>query len=496
MSDKNGVMMQAFHWYTRGNGWLWNWIRQEASHLVAAGFTAIWLPPAYKGFGGDLDVGYGVYDLFDLGEFDQKGTVPTKYGSKEEYIKGIQEAQRAGMEVYGDIVLNHRLGADHPEEFYGTPVNPENRKEVIGEKQKVKAWTCFSFPGRMGKYSEFQWHWWHFNAVDYSALDEERDAIYVIDGKTFDDDVAKEKGNYDYLMGCNLDFNNQDVENELIQWGKWYLDTTGIDGFRFDAVKHVKSQFFLKWLHGMREYKSRNLFAVGEYWSDDLQELCEFIDDTKENIMLFDVNLHYNFVKISKEPANYDIKNVFDQTLMKNAPHLAATFVSNHDSQPLQSLESVVEPWFVPLAYGILLLRREGYPTVFIADYHGAKYKDKGNDGKEYEIEMPSHQWMIDKFLYARKNYAYGAQYDYLEEDDVLAWIRGGTEEKPGGIAVLISAGKERELKMKMPEGHQVYTDLTQHIEKPVKTDKEGWGVFSVKNQSISVWIPEKPSRG
>ncbi len=489
MAEKNGVMLQAFHWYTKGEGWLWNWLRMEASNLANAGFTAVWLPPAYKGTGGGFDVGYGVYDLFDLGEFDQKGTVGTKYGTKEEYIKGIKEIQRSGMEVYGDIVLNHRLGADHEEEFYGIPINPENRQEIIGEKHKIKAWTHFTFPGRKGKYSELQWHWWHFNAVDYSALDEERDAIYLIDGKAFDEDVADEKGNYDYLMGCNLDLNSSDVQKELIHWGKWYLDTTGLDGFRFDAVKHVKSKFFLEWLHKMRKYKNKDLFAVGEYWSNDLLSLCDFIDDTRENIMLFDVNLHFNFVKASKNPDSYDMAEVFDQTLMQKAPHLAATFVSNHDSQPLQSLESVVEPWFVPLAYGIILLRREGYPTVFIADYHGAKYKDRGHDGKEYEIEMASHQWMIDKFLYARKIYAYGEQINYFDDKTVLAWTREGTGENPGGIAVLLSIGGETELSMKMSAGNRVYRDLTEHVEKTVQTDENGWGVFSVKKKSISVWI-------
>lgn len=39
--------------------------------------------PAYKGQAGKDDVGYGVYDLYDLGEFGAKGSVPTKYGTKK-----------------------------------------------------------------------------------------------------------------------------------------------------------------------------------------------------------------------------------------------------------------------------------------------------------------------------------------------------------------------------------------------------------------------------
>ncbi len=57
------------------------------------GVTYLWLPPAYEGTADGYGVGYGVYNLFDLGEFDQKGSVRTKYGTKEEYINAIKKAQ-------------------------------------------------------------------------------------------------------------------------------------------------------------------------------------------------------------------------------------------------------------------------------------------------------------------------------------------------------------------------------------------------------------------
>ena len=37
-----------------------------------------------------------LYDLYDLGEFNQKGSVPTKYGTKKEYIEMIKEVQKKG----------------------------------------------------------------------------------------------------------------------------------------------------------------------------------------------------------------------------------------------------------------------------------------------------------------------------------------------------------------------------------------------------------------
>ena len=67
MSDANGAMMQYFHWYSPDDGSLWDEVGRQAAVLAQAGFTALWLPPAYKGIGGSRDVGYAVYDLYDLG---------------------------------------------------------------------------------------------------------------------------------------------------------------------------------------------------------------------------------------------------------------------------------------------------------------------------------------------------------------------------------------------------------------------------------------------
>ena len=82
----NGTMIQFFHWYSDGNGQLYDQIKNSADYLNELGISSVWFPPAYKGAGGGYSVGYDPYDLFDLGEFDQKGTVPTKYGTKEQYL--------------------------------------------------------------------------------------------------------------------------------------------------------------------------------------------------------------------------------------------------------------------------------------------------------------------------------------------------------------------------------------------------------------------------
>ena len=94
----NKTMMQYFEWYLPNDGLWWKRCAAKAENLAMLGITDIWLPPAYKGTSQE-DVGYGVYDMYDLGEFDQKGTIRTKYGTKEEYLAAIK-ALRSFFSVF------------------------------------------------------------------------------------------------------------------------------------------------------------------------------------------------------------------------------------------------------------------------------------------------------------------------------------------------------------------------------------------------------------
>lgn len=111
------------------------------------GFTAIWLPPVCKATGTN-DVGYGIYDLYDLGEFNQKGSIRTKYGTKEELLNLINKAHELGISIYLDVILNHKAGADEVEIFKAIEVSAENREDEIGEERDIGGWTKFTFPNR------------------------------------------------------------------------------------------------------------------------------------------------------------------------------------------------------------------------------------------------------------------------------------------------------------------------------------------------------------
>ena len=166
---ENKTLMQYFEWYLPENGLHWGRCAAQAKALKKAGIDMVWLPPAYKGAGGRSSVGYDVYDTYDLGEFDQKGSVATKYGTREEYLGAVKALQEAGIEVLTDIVLNQMMGADETEEVEAEEDAGNNRELELRDDFTIRAWTKFLFPGRKGKYSDFCWNAKNFSGTDWEA---------------------------------------------------------------------------------------------------------------------------------------------------------------------------------------------------------------------------------------------------------------------------------------------------------------------------------------
>lgn len=491
----NGIMIQFFHWYTRGNGELWTYLKNEAPKLAELGVTAAWLPPAHKGMDGGFSRGYDVYDIYDLGEFDQKGTVKTRFGSKQEYLDCIKALQDHGINVIVDIVLNHMGGADETEKIWVKKTDPENRNEFISDAYEIEAFTKFTFPGRKGKYSEFIWDFRCFSGVDYDNQAKEN-AIFSIQneyGEGWDEVIDTEKGNYDYLMFCDIEHRNQAVSDELKRWGKWYLETANFNGMRLDAVKHISPRFMNEWVTYMKSLKP-DLFVVGEYWAPgELPLLEKYINATEGKISLFDASLHHNLFDASKKGRDYDLTQIFNGSLVQHIPLLAVTIIDNHDTQPLQALEAPVDPWFKALAYAIVLLRENGYPCVFYPDLYGTTYKDKGHDGNEYEIVLPKCD-DLENLLKARKNFAFGMQRDYFDHPNCVGWTREGNAEDNTGCAVILSNGEDGFKYMEMGEKHKgkLFYDFLGHVQEEIKIEDSGWANFKVQGGKVSVWIQKE----
>ena len=99
----------------------WREITARMPELAEAGYDAVWVPPPTKGSGG-LSVGYDLWDRFDLGGKDQRGTVRTRYGTEADLQVMIETAHRFGIRVYFDNIMNHNA-FDIPGYNAGTPID-------------------------------------------------------------------------------------------------------------------------------------------------------------------------------------------------------------------------------------------------------------------------------------------------------------------------------------------------------------------------------------
>lgn len=480
---KNGVMMQYFEWNLPNSGQLWQELKRDASHLHEMGVTSVWIPPAYKAHEQE-DEGYGTYDLYDLGEFNQKGTIRTKYGTRQELQEMIAELHKYQINVYLDAVMNHKAGADYTEKFMAREVNPEQREEVTSEPYEIEGWTGFNFPGRGDRYSAFKWHWYHFSGVDYDVKNKKEGVFEIVgEGKGWSEGVDGENGNYDFLMYADIDFDHPDVVREMENWGVWVARELELDGMRLDAIKHINDQFIKKFLEAIRAERGKQFYAVGEYWKNDKETLEEYLSHVEYEADLFDVPLHYNMYQASLKGSEFDMRVLLDDTLVVSHPDLAVTFVDNHDSQRDSSLESQVKDWFKPLAYGLILLMKEGYPCIFYGDYYGVKG------------EASPHRLILDILIDTRKKYAYGDQQNYFDHANTVGFVRCGDPQHPGsGLAFLMSNGEEGNKTMYVGEQHkgEVWCEITGDRVEEVTIDGEGNGQFLVSGGKLAVWISKK----
>ncbi|KAK2742611.1 hypothetical protein FQN55_007730 [Onygenales sp. PD_40] len=461
--DQNPLMLQGFEWYVPDDQRHWKRLLAALPSLKAIGVTSIWIPPGCKAMSPSGN-GYDIYDLYDIGEFDQKGSRGTKWGTKEELKELAEKANELEMSIIWDAVLNHKAAADEVERCVAVKVAPDDRRKTIGQPEEIDGWLGYTFPGRGRKYSAMKYHWFHFTGVDYDAK-------------------SRKKGIY------KQDYSNQEVREDVKNWAEWIGGQLPLGGLRLDAVKHYSVGFLKELIGHAKQTVGPHWFFVAEYWKAEVRELLEYLGKTEYLVSLFDAPLVRRFSEISRSEGA-DLRKVFDGSLVKYERKHAVTFVMNHDTQPSQSLEEPIEDFFKPLAYSLILLRKEGYPCLFYGDLYGMAGGCRG-------ILTPSCNDKLADLALARKLYAYGRQRDYFDKRNCIGFVRHGDSAHPDGLACILSNGPAATKRMYVGKEHagSAWTEVYGLCGSAVKIDRRGYGTFGVVSRSVSVWV-RRDARG
>ena len=501
----SGVILQSFEQQIPRDGSLWRTIGERAASFAKMGISAVWMPPMCKCAAGGGSLGYDTYDLYDLGEFYQKGSVRTKYGTKEALLAAIAALHNAGVEAYANVVLNHLDEGDEEERLQVEEAIDEGDLQTFKPAREDSFSTRFTFPGRIPTYSRFVWNHTHFTGFDYpkpelvfsdrwrEVPNSKRNRIFRVCGKNWPIDTEVFGGHWPVgerkpFFCFDIDHANPEVREELVRWGEWFLDTTHVDGLILDCVPHISTPFLCNWLSEMRRHSGRDFFAVGEYMSGDVSQLCSYLDHVGRNMSLLDYPLHYRFREASvnlKDGKDFDLRRLFSETLSAKCPENAVSFLDNQDTQFYAgATESPVLWTFQVAAYAFILLRASGRPCVFWRDLYGAPDNQAG-----IVRDLPL-------LLNIRQLCAKGDEVSIMDQGPhLIGFVRyGSAEDMTSGLVCLISNDKEgRLLPLQMPShfcGRRFRCVIGD--QKDVMIPGTGKAVFPVSSNRCAVFVPEE----
>lgn len=306
-----------------------NGITEKLDYLKNLGITLIWVCPIFKSPMDDN--GYDISDYYD---------VNPEFGTKEDLEKLIAEAEKRGIKVILDLVINHT--SDEHEWFLEALKNPES---------KYRNYYIF----KRGENGLPPTNWRsHFGGSAWEKVEGEAD----------------EDGNEMYYLHLftkkqpDLNWENPEVRKELYKMVNYWLEK-GIAGFRVDAINSIKKdaryldlpvdgadgmaynveytlnqpgiEEFLSEL-AKETFKKYNAMTVAETPMLEYERYNDFIGDDGFFTMIFDFS--YTDLDMTKGGFYYSLRDIptielrdaiFESQLTQQKYGWGAPFLENHD---------------------------------------------------------------------------------------------------------------------------------------------------------------------
>ena len=306
-----------------------NGITEKLDYLKDLGITLIWVCPIFKSPMDDN--GYDISDYYD---------VNPEFGTKEDLERLIAEAEKRGIKVILDLVINHT--SDEHEWFLEALKNPES---------KYRNYYIF----KRGENGLPPTNWRsHFGGSAWEKVEGEAD----------------ENGNEMYYLHLftkkqpDLNWENPEVRKELYKMVNYWLEK-GIAGFRVDAINSIKKdaryldlpvdgadgmaynveytlnqpgiEEFLSEL-AKETFKKYNAMTVAETPMLEYERYNDFIGDDGFFTMIFDFS--YTDLDMIKDGFYYSLRDIptielrdaiFESQLTQQKYGWGAPFFENHD---------------------------------------------------------------------------------------------------------------------------------------------------------------------
>ena len=201
-------------------------IIDHLDYIADLGATAIWSTPLL--LDNENGASYHGYSCSDYYMIDPR------YGTNELYCKYVEECHKRGLKVIMDIVPNHSSTTHW---WYND----------LPFADWVHKWDSYT-----------QSNWTFSTNMDFNASKAD---LYQMESGWFDSSMAD----------MNLD--NPFLLNYFKQWAVWWIEYSGLDGFRVDTYPYNEKMPMSEWCKAvMEEYPNFNI--VGEVWTSSIPQLA------------------------------------------------------------------------------------------------------------------------------------------------------------------------------------------------------------------------------
>ncbi|TVY10011.1 glycoside hydrolase family 13 protein [Paenibacillus cremeus] len=238
----------------------------KLDYLKELGIDVIWICPIYQS--PNDDNGYDISDYCAIME---------EFGTMAEFDELLAEAHRRGIRIIMDLVINH-TSDEHPWFV-------ESRSSKTNPKRDYYIWRAGKPHGREPN------NW---------------ESIFGGSAWQFDKQTGEYYMHLFSTRQPDLNWENEEVRGELYKMINWWLDK-GIDGFRIDAITHIKKikglpdlpnpnkklfvpswdghrnrEGILDYLRELRDttFRNYNIMTVGEANGVELDQAEDFVGET------------------------------------------------------------------------------------------------------------------------------------------------------------------------------------------------------------------------
>ncbi|MCO5044443.1 MAG: alpha-amylase family glycosyl hydrolase [Kiritimatiellae bacterium] len=469
------VMMQ---WFETD----WDEMYQKLPRAALAGYDSLWVPPPTKAPIGAstkwANVGYNLYDRFDIGDVPQRGTLETRYGSRGSLRAMVDNAHNLGIKIIPDIVMNHNANGPDFREYPGMRPTDFHVQWQEGYVNTLN----FKRAPRMDQ-------WYHNEGyggtmwMDLAGLADIRTEDHPLNGdpKRF----TGEKYGFNFVDGTSYfrhigqydlypyAYTNELASEMLYRWIVWLGNAMDYDGLRLDAGKHVPYEFFgwkgSGFLHEAQwNYTQRRGYNFGGNPSDLFAN-----DRDRTNAFIFAEilspwsEIEYWYGQGNRNPMrflDYGMKKTADGAFTGNmgglgaygsdfGPNAGVAYVWGHDEGPPGNSK-------INMAYAYIL-SHVGVPMVYYTgnnitwDNYGRGAYDPGNPTKNKTWMIPGYDshvlgegsgnpGAIMNLVWLNQNFARGGEWKRWDNDgDFFALERfddlngNGQPDSGEGIMVL-----------------------------------------------------------